>query len=884
VRRIDCLLICLAAWITGHAAAGAEPSGPEKPVPGSMIEDRAAGKLIEAGLARLEADEPAKAVEIWQSVIERYPRSRVRFTAHMCLGKQFLERERAYDRARVHFEVAASKENRDEDQRAEAMMRTGACYYHLRNQGKCFQVMRDMIDLFPASPFVNDAYYYIGLGHFQLGHYSRAIAALENVGTAMSTEKGQVEKLEAGKRLFVRIEDADLGILDPQQAIEVQCEVASGDREVVKCFLIARNTRLAIGSLPTRLGKPSPGNGQLEVKGDDKVKLTYIDQHTAEKEMNRKVERTVEVVGSATARITDGAFSESLLGAVLGKELNVQVTDPDRDLTDQADTVKAIVVVYRPKTDEEVETEALQAKAQAADASAPKPKTPPPAAVGEEKKADALKEIDRREIVLTEVRLPRKAEKGLEDIPPATPPKETKETPEKEAKSAGATPGKPEAGKAEAAKPPEANVGGVGRPAPSAEKEIKAPAETKAKPETGKAASDKPIRAPGTPPEPGEEGAEAKAKPEGAPAPAAKTQAPTQQTQPPAPATEKEPQDNSVHSGYFRLSLPLEKSEKAVAGDQKLQALPGDLIRVVYVDQRHRGEGPREVTAQARCLEGNIGAVRVSHAIISDQELRIQTELKTASALTNIGNRYKEFGLKKNAEDKYKQGLTVCEEIMKDATKLGGRVLEETYVQLWRIYFEMDRLDLAAAMCQRLQQQFPSSGFVDEALLQLAEVARKQNDLNRAIHTYSSLLAVRTSPLRGEAQFGIAQCYDQMAKAAEGPTVPGLRARAFEEYKKVFDQFPDSGRVGDAVAKMAEYYYDQKDYARATEVFENVIANHPDAKFLDVILFNYGRCLFRMDRKPQALAKFEQLLGEFPDSPLAADTTKIIDAMRKAGK
>ena len=120
-----------------------------------------------------------------------------------------------------------------------------------------------------------------------------------------------------------------------------------------------------------------------------------------------------------------------------------------------------------------------------------------------------------------------------------------------------------------------------------------------------------------------------------------------------------------------------------------------------------------------------------------------------------------------------------------------------------------------------------------------------------------------------------------MAKAAEERQAPALRARAFEEYKKVYDQFPDSGRVGDAVAKMADYYYDQKDYARATEVFENVLANQPDAKFLDVILFNYGRCLFRMDRKPQALAKFEQLLSEFPDSPLAADTTKIIDAMRK---
>jgi len=828
MRRIHLLLIGLVAWGVVPAALGAEPPGAMKLEPGSLIEDRAAGKLIEAGLARLEADEPAKAVEIWQSVIERYPRSRVRFTAHMLLGKHFLERERAYDRARVHFELAASKENGEQDQRAEAMMQTGACYYHLRNHGKCFQVMRDMIDQFPASPFVNDAYYYIGLGHFQLGHYSRAIAALENVGTAVTAEKGKVEKLEAGKRLFVRIEDADLAILDPQQPIEVQCQATSGDRESLQCFLVARNTRLALGSVPTRLGKPAPGNGQLEIKGDDQVTLTYTDHHTAEKEMNRQVERAVEVVGTATVRVTDGAFSESLQGVVLGKELNLQVTDGDRDLADGADTVPATVFVYRLKTDEELEAEAIQAQAAAADAPATKPKAAPEpaAAAGAGQKPDVLKEIDRRQIVLTEVRLPRKVEKVLADMPPAEPPKEAAE---------------------------------------SAEKTPQAPKDSQEKPAPEKV----------EPP---------KTEPAKAPIPSEPAKEKTALTSGPSPGAGEGSEDDSVHSGVFRISLPLEKAEQAVGGDDKLQALPGDMIRVVYLDQRHRGEGPREVSAQARCLEGNIGAVRVSQANISDEELRIQTQLKTASALTNIGNRYKEFGLKKNADDKYAQALSVCEEIMQDAAKLGGRVLEESYVQLWRIYFEMERLDLAAAMCQRLQRQFPSSGFVDEALLQLAEVARKQNDLNRAIRTYSSLLSVRTSPLRGEAQFGIAQCYDQMAKAAEERQAPALRARAFEEYKKVYDQFPDSGRVGDAVAKMADYYYDQKDYARATEVFENVLANQPDAKFLDVILFNYGRCLFRMDRKPQALAKFEQLLSEFPDSPLAADTTKIIDAMRKTEK
>ena len=107
--------------------------------------------------------------------------------------------------------------------------------------------------------------------------------------------------------------------------------------------------------------------------------------------------------------------------------------------------------------------------------------------------------------------------------------------------------------------------------------------------------------------------------------------------------------------------------------------------------------------------------------------------------------------------------------------------------------------------------------------------------------------------------------------------------QAFQEYKKVYDQYPDSGRGGEAVAKMANYYYQQKDYARAVDIFETVLSEHPDAKFLDVILFNYGRCLYRMERKPEARRQFDQLIAEFPESPLATDAKKITEALAKAG-
>ena len=351
-------LVLAVSSIVGFAIAQDEAPRPAR---GSLIEDRAARKLVEAGDARLEADEASKAVEVWESVLERYPSSRVRFLAHMRLGNYFLERDRAFEKSRIHFEAAADEENRDEDQRAEATLKMGVCFYEARNFGKCFQVMRDVIEKYPVSEHVNQAYYYIGLGHFQLGHYSRAIAALSKVGTGLAQDDSRQAKVEAGKRLYVKIEDADLAALESGQAVKVECEASSGDKEVVECYPVGRNVRIVLGNVITALGKPNPGNGTLEVKGDDTVSVRYVDRHTADKQFDRPVMHDITVVGDGIVSITDGAFAESLQGVVLGKSVNVQAVDPDLDLTDAADTLQAVVQVFRAKSDEELEAEAIQA-------------------------------------------------------------------------------------------------------------------------------------------------------------------------------------------------------------------------------------------------------------------------------------------------------------------------------------------------------------------------------------------------------------------------------------------------------------------------------------------------------------------------------------------
>jgi TolA-binding protein len=62
-----------------------------------------------------------------------------------------------------------------------------------------------------------------------------------------------------------------------------------------------------------------------------------------------------------------------------------------------------------------------------------------------------------------------------------------------------------------------------------------------------------------------------------------------------------------------------------------------------------------------------------------------------------------------------------------------------------------------------------------------------------------------------------------------------------------------------------------------------VLSDYQDANFLDVILFNYGRCLYKLNRKPEARKKFEQLIDNYPESEISPEAKKIVEALKKSG-
>src|SRR5207244_4370058 len=170
---------------------------------------------------------------------------------------------------------------------------------------------------------------------------------------------GQIAKVEAGKRLFIKVDDADLAALEDGRAVKINIEAGSGDKETVECFSVGRNVRVVLGSIVTALGKPHAGNGIVEIHGNDTLKVTYQDEHTGDKSFDRPREKTIPVVGNAIVQITDGAFSETLRGVVLDKPANLQISDADFDLTDKADTLKATIEILRPKTPEELDAELI---------------------------------------------------------------------------------------------------------------------------------------------------------------------------------------------------------------------------------------------------------------------------------------------------------------------------------------------------------------------------------------------------------------------------------------------------------------------------------------------------------------------------------------------
>jgi len=307
-----------------------------------------ARRMIDSAMELLQTGQHDRGVSMLEAVGSMFPDAAMRFRASLELGRHHMER-RKFDQALAALNLA--RQSPVEAEQAEAWFRIGAVRFYQADYSEAFAALRRVTNDYPASPFSNHAYDYIGQAHFKQGRWGKAVEAFRMVGTAVPDTLAEEEEtpVEAGQRLFVKVNDRDLRILSLLgQTSHVTLRAASGDEERVPLERLGRTGEDWIASV-MMVPQPSGKNdGSLTVRGGDVVTAVYIDRNNSQGEIDVELSTRVRIVSTGSVSFTDGAYNRSVRGVFAGQTAFVRLLDLDLDLTPQPDTSAVeLVVMYK---------------------------------------------------------------------------------------------------------------------------------------------------------------------------------------------------------------------------------------------------------------------------------------------------------------------------------------------------------------------------------------------------------------------------------------------------------------------------------------------------------------------------------------------------------
>ena len=357
------LLAAALALSLGSTAAPALAAREAKERPsegsGGSEGDFAAGRLLQRANDLLLAGEEERGIKMLQSVIEQHPDSDARYSAYLALGQHELDNGNQ-PQAITYFARVKELERREGltgdtlDLYLESLYLTGVAHYQAQQFNAAFPILRKITTRYPNTVWANQAYYYIGMCHFAQGKWSKAIEALNLVGTFVDASSPTIEYIEAGRRFYIKIDDADLPVLGRLgRETTVRVVSSSGDSVELNTSPLSGDESLHLASVGTEVGVPVADDGVLQVRGGDTLAVDYTDDNTEAGQKDVKREKTVKVVSTAAATFTLGTFDGRAAAAFINQPLSVVVNDADRDTGPDADAVQVrIVSRYQQEEDD----------------------------------------------------------------------------------------------------------------------------------------------------------------------------------------------------------------------------------------------------------------------------------------------------------------------------------------------------------------------------------------------------------------------------------------------------------------------------------------------------------------------------------------------------
>lgn len=351
-------VVWLGTWVSVEAAR--EAKTPTNAAAEAKSEgDFAAERLVEKAKEMIQAQEYDRGVKMLESVIDQYPKSRVRYKAYLALGNHLINIQK-YNEAIRYFrglndlnKPGTELMGEDREWYLEAQYFIGVAYFNMRQYGNAFTALRAITRDYPNTVWANQAYYYIGMCHFVQKNWNKVIESLTMVGTFIDPDSPAVEYTEAGRRFYAKVVDADIPVLyQTGKDIKLQILTKNGDRETIVCAIVGTKEGLAMGSIPTAAGTAVTNDGILQLIGGDIITEKYYDDNTETGQKDILREKSVKVVSTAQISFTTGTYESQANAAYLGQLLFILVNDLDRDTIAEADKVTVRVVSrYKPEQD-----------------------------------------------------------------------------------------------------------------------------------------------------------------------------------------------------------------------------------------------------------------------------------------------------------------------------------------------------------------------------------------------------------------------------------------------------------------------------------------------------------------------------------------------------
>ncbi len=338
----------------GPVAAGANGTSTEA----SEETNQQARRLFAIAMAKIADREIQAGAAMLNKLVDEFPTSPVRFLAWLEIGKLHLKpKEGAKDGAKAidAFRHLLDIERPDgsvpvdlREAYLEALYLTGSVYFEQRQFSACFPPLRKITSSYPNSVWANQSYYFIGMAHYQQGNWPAAIEHLSLVGTFVDPASPLTEYVEAGRRFYIKVQDADMPIERRLgRKAKVVAETASGDREELTLVPLAEKEGLYLASIPTEVRQPAPaqrGDSVLQVIGGDRITVRYSDSNTKDGQKDVVRERTVKVVSTGSVAITLGDWERRAEVAFIGQPVFLVLNDVDLDSSPKADSVRIKVV------------------------------------------------------------------------------------------------------------------------------------------------------------------------------------------------------------------------------------------------------------------------------------------------------------------------------------------------------------------------------------------------------------------------------------------------------------------------------------------------------------------------------------------------------------